>query len=82
MSTGIMGIDTWSGNLRGFSRPSGDDGSVLGDDFLVWLTLALGGAMVVGNTLALLRPREQRRDESDLDRAPTVRSVAFIVVGA
>ncbi|MGI9600285.1 MAG: hypothetical protein ACR2QE_00245 [Acidimicrobiales bacterium] len=54
---------------------------MFGDDLLVWLVLALGGAMVVGNALALMRPPAQRRADDDLERAPTGRSVLFIVVG-
>lgn len=54
---------------------------LLGDDFLEWLLLALGGALLVGNVLALLRPPEQRKD-GDLDRAPVLRSVGYAVIGA
>lgn len=52
----------------------------LGDDLLVWLTLALGGALLVGNALALVRPPEQRR-EGDLERAPVGRTVLQLVIG-
>jgi hypothetical protein len=52
----------------------------LGEDLLAWLLLALGGALAVGNTLALVRPpRETRRGE--LARAPVARSVVMTVVG-
>ncbi len=53
----------------------------LGEDLLGFLVLALGGAMAVGNVLALVRPPETKQDEDDLDRAPVVRSVVFAVVG-
>lgn len=53
----------------------------LGNDLLAWLLLALGGALVVGNGLALLRPPEQAR-AGDLARAPVRRSVVMIVIGA
>ena len=53
----------------------------LGEDLLGWLVLALGGAMAVGNVLALVRPPETKHEEADLDRAPVVRSVVFAVVG-
>ena len=33
----------------------------LGDDLLPWLVLALGGALLVGNVAALVRPPEQPR---------------------
>jgi hypothetical protein len=55
---------------------------VLGiDDLLPYLVLALGGAMVVGNVLALVRPPEEAK-EGELERAPTARSVGMIVIGA
>ncbi len=53
----------------------------LGDDLITWLLLAMGGAMAVGNLAALLRPPEEPRSDGDLDRAPMVRSVVFIVLG-
>ncbi len=54
----------------------------LGEDLLAYLVLALGAAMAVGNGLALVRPPADRRDDGDLERAPVIRSVVFIVVGA
>jgi hypothetical protein len=54
---------------------------LLGDNLLAWLLLALGGALVVGNGLALLRPPEHARS-GDLQRAPLRRSVTMMVVGA
>ena len=53
----------------------------LGEDLLIWLVLALGGAMAAGNLLALVRPPEAKRDDADLERAPVARSIVFIVVG-
>ncbi len=53
----------------------------LGNDLLAWLLLALGGALLVGNGLALLRPPERAR-AGDLARAPVRRSVVMIVIGA
>ena len=52
----------------------------LGDDLLPYLVLALGGALFVGNGLALLRP-PPKRDEGDLERAPVARSVTMALVG-
>ena len=52
----------------------------LGNDLLAWLLLALGGAMAVGNVLALVRPPEKAK-EGDLPRAPVGRSVAMVVIG-
>jgi hypothetical protein len=53
----------------------------LGDDLLVYLVLAVGGALLVGNVLAIVRPPEQKRDEEDLDRAPITRSLVMAGVG-
>ena len=52
----------------------------LGNDLLAWLLLALGGAMAVGNGLALLRPPEKAR-QGDLPRAPAGRTVVMLGVG-
>lgn len=51
-----------------------------GGDILVLLVLALGGALLVGNVLAVLRPPPQRRD-GDLDQAPLARTVTMGAVG-
>jgi len=53
----------------------------LGDDILRWLVLALGGAMAVGNILALTRPRPPGRAAADLPRPPLARSLIMIAVG-
>lgn len=52
----------------------------LGDDLLPLMVLALGGAMLVGNVLALVRP-PQRHREGELERAPAARSIAMAVLG-
>ncbi len=54
----------------------------LGQNLLAWLVLAMGASMAAGNLAALLRPRPQRRDPSDLDRAPLGRSILYIVIGS
>jgi hypothetical protein len=51
-----------------------------GPDLLRYLVLALGGALVVGNVLALVRPPD-RPQEGELDRAPVTRTVVMAVVG-
>jgi hypothetical protein len=56
------------------------DTPFLGQDLLAWLVLALGGAMAVGNVLALVRP-PPRAKEGDLPRAPVGRSVVMLVIG-
>jgi hypothetical protein len=53
---------------------------LLGDDLLAWLVLAIGGAMAVGSTMALVRPPDTPKD-GDLARAPLARSLVFIAVG-
>ena len=51
-----------------------------GPDLLRYLVLALGGALVVGNVLALVRPPD-RPQEGELDTAPVARTVVMAVVG-
>ena len=53
---------------------------LLGDNTLVYLVLALGGALVVGNVLALLRPPAETRD-GELAKAPAARSIVMALVG-
>jgi hypothetical protein len=52
----------------------------LGDDLLPWLVLAIGAALAVGTTLALVRPREDP-DGNDLPRPPLSRSIVMIALG-
>ena len=53
----------------------------LGEDILAWLVLALGGALFVGNGLAVVKPPPRPQAEGDLAKAPVVRSVVMAVVG-
>jgi hypothetical protein len=55
----------------------------LGDDLLQFLLLALGGALFVGNVMALVRPPAQQPDQigARLERAPVARSVLYAVIG-
>ncbi|MDQ3176741.1 MAG: hypothetical protein M3Q72_04235 [Actinomycetota bacterium] len=53
----------------------------LGEDLLAWLVLALGGALVVGNVAAIVRPPATQSDESSLERAPLIRSLVMAGVG-
>jgi hypothetical protein len=53
----------------------------LGEDLLAWLVLALGGALFVGNLLAVLRPPERTPESNDLARAPVGRSLVMAAVG-
>ena len=53
----------------------------LGKDLIVWLLLALGGALFVGNVLALIRPPEAPRNDGDLAQAPRSRSIGMAILG-
>lgn len=52
----------------------------LGADLLKWMVLALGGALFVGNLLAVVKP-PQRAKEGDLAKAPVSRSLFMAAVG-
>jgi hypothetical protein len=52
----------------------------LGDDLLLYLVLALGGALLAGNALALLRPPPEPKD-GELTRAPVARTAVMMVIG-
>lgn len=53
----------------------------LGEDLIVWLLLALGGALFVGNVMALVKPPETRRADTDLEQAPRSRSILMAAIG-
>jgi hypothetical protein len=53
----------------------------LGEDLILWLLLALGGALFAGNLLAVLKPMEGPRDDSHLERAPVGRSLLYAGLG-
>lgn len=52
----------------------------LGDNLIVLLMLALGGALAVGNFMALVRPREDA-GEDELERPPLARALVMIAIG-
>ena len=52
----------------------------LGEDLLAWLVLALGGALFVGNALAIVKPPPKAK-EGDLSKAPVARSAGMALVG-
>lgn len=58
-----------------------ETGLLLGDDLILWILLALGGAMFAGNVMALVRPPAAPRQEGDLERAPRGRSIVMAVIG-
>ena len=53
----------------------------LGENLLAYLVLALGGALAVGNILAIVKPPEKVKSENDLQKAPIGRSVVMALVG-
>lgn len=53
----------------------------LGDNLLPLMLLAFGGALVAGNTMALIKPPQGEKEVGDLDRPPLIRTLVFIVVG-
>jgi hypothetical protein len=52
----------------------------LGEDLLPLLVLAMGGALAVGNALALVRPPRQAQ-RGELARAPVGRSLVMLAIG-
>lgn len=52
----------------------------LGEDLLPMLVLALGGALAVGNGLALVRPPAKPK-EGELTKAPVGRSLVMMAIG-
>jgi hypothetical protein len=52
----------------------------LGDNLLPLLVLALGGALLVGNVMALVKPPAHPK-QGELRRAPTGRSLVMALVG-
>jgi hypothetical protein len=53
----------------------------LGEDLLGYLVLAFGGALCVGNFLAVVRPPERQLDDGNLQRAPVGRSLLYAGIG-
>lgn len=52
----------------------------LGENLLMWLILALGGALFAGNLMAIVKPPPAPQ-EGDLARAPIVRSLFMAGLG-
>ena len=53
----------------------------LGEDLLAWLVLAFGGAMAVGNPLAIVRPPNIDGGLSDVGKHFYARALLFLVLG-
>lgn len=61
-----------------------DEVLFLGEDFMPWMVLALGAALLVGNALALIRPPTSSGDDdegSEPSRPPLVRALVMMAVG-
>ena len=52
----------------------------LGDQLLAYLVLAMGGALLVGNVLALVKPPPATKD-GELEHAPVARSLVMAGIG-
>ncbi len=50
------------------------------NDLLPWIVLALGGALVIGTVMAMVRP-PKNRTAGDLERPPIARSVVMVIIG-
>lgn len=53
----------------------------LGHDLLAWLVLAFGGALLVGNVAALVRPPTDAEAPEDVSGARR-RAIVYAVIGA
>lgn len=53
----------------------------LGENLITWLVLALGGALAVGNVLALVKPPTEQQDTENLTKAPVARTVVMATIG-
>jgi hypothetical protein len=53
---------------------------LFGDNLLDWLVLALGGALFLGNFMAIIRPPDKPK-EGELRRAPVARSAVMGLIG-
>jgi len=51
-------------------------------DLLAWLLLAFGGAMVVGNLAALVRPPPTDDGDGQAERPPLARTLVLVGLGA
>ncbi len=75
----MVGLTTWVP-----AASSGGNDLLGGTDLLRLLVLAVGGALVVGNVLAFVRPPSQlpSGDQGAPVRPPLARSVMMITIGS
>jgi hypothetical protein len=82
----VLELLTQTTTLPGAGTTVPGDGAsgtgLLGPNFLEFLILALGAALVVGNLGAVLRPRTPREGEGELRQAPVARSLVMAAIGA
>jgi len=65
---------------RVFAQEDAGTPLILGDDLLAYLVLAFGGALFVGNLLAVLKP-PKGEDGREVARAPVARSLVMASLG-
>lgn len=65
---------------RALLAQSGEPQLFLGEDFLPWMVLAFGAAMVVGPLYGLIRPPGTAEGEPP-QSAPIGRTVSMVIVG-
>ena len=53
----------------------------LGENLIVYLVLALGAALAVGNIMEMVKPPEKKQSEGDLQVAPKARSLGMAIIG-
>ena len=53
----------------------------LGENLLMWIILALGGALFAGNLMAIVKPPPAPQQKGDLSRAPLARSLFMAGLG-
>ena len=75
-------VQSLTRDSSGQPRDSHNGGVFLGENLITWLVLALGGALAVGNVLALVKPPAQQSDAENLVKAPVTRTLVMAIIGA
>jgi hypothetical protein len=73
---GAIDVTAWLGM---WLAQQDDQQLLLGEDFLPWMVLAFGAALVIGPLFALVRPPA---DSESGERPPLARTVTMIAIGA
>ncbi len=78
-----LAVQAWIGTM--LAQQQDDTQLLLGPDFMPWMVLAFGAAMVIGPLFALVRPPADDTvatdDEGARTRPPLGRTVAMIIIG-